>query len=67
MKGGSTAFVLTIAAYAEDLNSNKTALCFMFNNLETQQQQDLQENLNNFLVNVIGNNEYRNQLKQQLQ
>lgn len=62
MKGGSTAFCLTLAAYAEDMENNKTALCLLFNHLSLEDQQLLQKNLNSFLVEVFNNAAYREKL-----
>lgn len=62
MKGGSTAFCLTLAAYAEDLENNKTALCLLFNHLSLEDRLLLQKDLNAFLVEVFNNAAYREKL-----
>lgn len=67
MKGGSTAFVLTLAAYAEDLNNNKTSICILLNDLKMTEQMLLQQQLNIFLINVFGSETFRGQLKKELQ
>lgn len=58
-KGGSTAFVLTIALYAQDNEGNKTELSFFANDLTYVQQQKLQNNIFPFILKLLQNKEYK--------
>ncbi len=66
MKGGSTAFVLTLAGFAEDLHNNKTTLCVMFNNLTIAEGSFLQQRLNSFIATAFSNEIFIAQLKKEL-
>jgi D-alanyl-D-alanine carboxypeptidase len=52
-KGGSTAFVLTYALYAEDKAGNKTQLVFLFNDLSPVESTLLQSYLADFQLRVL--------------
>jgi D-alanyl-D-alanine carboxypeptidase len=58
-KGGSTAFVLTLTAYATTLDGNRTVVTFFFNNLTTDEFNTLRNNLNTFLANCLQTTTYR--------
>lgn len=58
-KGGSTAFVLTIALYAQDNEGNKTELAFFANDLTYVQQQKLQNNIYPFILKLLKDKEYK--------
>ena len=52
-KGGSTAFVLTLATYARTMSDNRTELVFFFNDLTTKESIKLEMFMNDFVVNCI--------------
>ena len=52
-KGGSTAFVLTLATYARTMSDNRTELVFFFNDLTDEEATKLQMFMNDFVVNCI--------------
>lgn len=62
-KGGSTAFVLTMAMYATDKNGNRTELALFTNNLSTVNQEKLTRGLNNFQLQILTNSKFRDFLK----
>lgn len=54
MKGGSTAFVLTNAFYAETMKGNRVAAAVFFNNLSGAEFNLLSKELNNITIRCIG-------------
>ncbi|MBO0948525.1 serine hydrolase [Fibrella forsythiae] len=54
MKGGSTAFVLTNAFYAETLKGNRISAAVFFNNLTPDEFQLLSKEFNNVTIRCIG-------------
>jgi len=62
MKGGTTAFVLTKALYATDVDGNTTEMAYFFNDLNLFEIMRLQLSLNDFELNVLNNSEFRNEL-----
>ncbi|MGY3185841.1 serine hydrolase [Lysinibacillus sp. TE18511] len=65
-KGGSTAFVLTLAFYAEDKDGNQTEMAFFANNLNTIEQTKLTKNMNGFQLKFLKDEKFRMQLKKEL-
>ncbi|MBK3497135.1 serine hydrolase [Viridibacillus sp. YIM B01967] len=65
-KGGSTAFVLTIAMYATDKEQNKTEIVFFANNLTTQEQKKLLRNLNEFQLKFLKDEKFRTQVRESI-
>jgi len=63
VKGGSTMFVLTHVIYLTKLNGEKMELAVFFNDLNTQQQQDLQRWLDPFEAQVIFDKAFRDKLR----
>lgn len=59
MKGGSTAFVLTKAVYAEDLEGNTLELAYFFNELGIFDQGPLQGAMNAFELAILNDEEFR--------
>ena len=55
-KGGSTAFVLTYALYAEDKAGNTTQLVFLFNDLSSVESTLLQAQLTDFQLRALSAN-----------
>jgi len=55
MKGGSTAFALTKALYATDLEGNTTELAYFFNNLTLQESERLVRAMNTFEIQAMTN------------
>lgn len=66
-KGGSTAFILNDALYAEDLDGNKTEIVILTDDLNIWESLMLGRNLNSFQVNIIMNEDYLEKVKQELQ
>lgn len=66
-KGGSTAFILNDALYAENLDGEKTEIILFTDDLNQWQSMLLQNNINSFEVNLIGSDEYRLKVKQALE
>ncbi len=62
-KGGSTAWVLTKAIYATTKNGKRIEMAYFFNNLTPQENEMLQGWMNNFELNVLSKDEYRQKLK----
>jgi D-alanyl-D-alanine carboxypeptidase len=65
-KGGSTAFVLTIAMYATDKDGNKTELAFFANDLTLIEQAKLSRNMNGFQLKFLKDAEFRAFVKKEL-
>jgi D-alanyl-D-alanine carboxypeptidase len=65
-KGGSTAFILNDALYAEDLDGNTTEIVLFTDDLNWWQSFRLQQNLNSFEVQLVGSEEYRKKVAQAL-
>ncbi|WGT40367.1 serine hydrolase [Lysinibacillus sp. 1 U-2021] len=64
-KGGSTAFVLTLAAYAEDKDGNQTEIAFFANNLNTMEQIKLSNSMNSFQLKFLTDDKFRKRLKEE--
>jgi D-alanyl-D-alanine carboxypeptidase len=67
MKGGSTAWVLTKAVYATTKKNKKTELVYFFNNLTEAENNQLQNWLNDFELNTIAKDTFRDKIKKALQ
>lgn len=65
-KGGSTAFVLTMAMYAKDKDNNQTELAFFSNDLTSIEQEKLSRNLKNFQLKFLKDAEFRIRIKEEL-
>ena len=65
-KGGSTAFVLNDAMYAEDHDENRIELVLLNDELNPWQQMLLSHNLNSFESQMLGSESYRLKVKQEL-
>lgn len=65
-KGGSTAFILTIAMYATDQRQNKTELAFFANNLSVLEQARLERNLNSFQLKFLTEEAFREKVQHEL-
>ncbi|MBY0099395.1 serine hydrolase [Mesobacillus maritimus] len=66
-KGGSTAFVLTMAMYATDKNQNKTEFVFLADDLSSTQQTKLSRNMNQFQLKLLRDEDFREKVKQELE
>lgn len=64
-KGGSTAFVLTKAMYAEDKKGNRTELAFFANDLGTIEQMQLTKKLNSFQLEILTNPSFRSKVEKE--
>ncbi|WKT76320.1 serine hydrolase [Lysinibacillus fusiformis] len=65
-KGGSTAFVLTLAAYAEDKEGNQTEIAFFANDLNTMAQIKLSNSMNSFQLKFLTDEKFRVRLQREL-
>ena len=65
-KEGSTAFILTIAAYAEDKEGNQTEITFFANNLTPKEQIKLSKSMNSFQLKFLKDDVFRMRLTQEL-
>ncbi|WP_342471853.1 serine hydrolase [Metasolibacillus sp. FSL H7-0170] len=65
-KGGSTAFVLTIAMYATDKEQNRTELAFFANDLSIWEQTKLAKNLNSFQLAFLTEEQFRVKVRSEL-
>lgn len=65
-KGGSTAFVLTLAAYAEDKKGNQTEIAFFANDLNKMEQLKLSNSMNSFQLKFLTDEGFRMRLKKEL-
>ncbi len=66
MKGGSTAFVLTQALYAETLEGDKTEIVLLTDDLSTWQMRLIMRNFNSFVSKLIGDEDFRHHVQQKL-
>lgn len=62
IKGGSTPFVLTQALYATDKEDNTTELVYFFNDLNLLENMRLEKSLNDFNLNILKNQAFRDKL-----
>ncbi|KRG12622.1 D-alanyl-D-alanine carboxypeptidase [Virgibacillus soli] len=62
-KGGSTAFVLTMAMYATDQEGNQTELALFANDLSTMEQIKLSKNMNAFQLKFLTDEDFRKKVK----
>ncbi len=65
-KGGSTAFVLTKAMYAEDKKGNRTELVLFANDLGTIEQMQLTKKLNSFQLEILTDPSFRSKVEKEL-
>lgn len=65
-KGGSTAFVLTMAMYATDKENNTTELAFFANNLTFIEQAKLSKTMNDFQLKFLNDPAFRAYIKSEL-
>ncbi|WP_343070866.1 serine hydrolase [Bacillus sp. REN10] len=65
-KGGSTAFVLTMAMYATDKKGNQAELAFFANDLSRLEQKKLSLNMNSFQLKFLTNDEFRRRVQKEL-
>ncbi|MEN8700230.1 class A beta-lactamase-related serine hydrolase [Bacillus infantis] len=65
-KGGSTAFVLTMAMYATDTDNNQTEIAFLSNNLSPKEQAKLTRNMNSFQLKLLKDEKFREKVRQEL-
>ncbi|WP_102275357.1 serine hydrolase [Cytobacillus massiliigabonensis] len=65
-KGGSTAFVFTVAMYATDKKGNQTELAFFANDLTLIEQEKLSRVMNEFQLKFLKDSEFRNFVKSEL-
>ncbi|MFJ7934034.1 serine hydrolase [Sporosarcina sp. NPDC096371] len=66
MKGGNTVFVLTQALYAETLEGDKTEIVLLTDDLSDWQMGLLMRNLNSFVSKMIGDEDFRLTVQQNL-
>ena len=65
-KGGSTAFVLTMAMYATDKDGNRTELAIFTDNLSATNQERLTRSLNDFQLQVLTNPNFRHFITEEM-
>ena len=65
-KGGSTAFILNDAMYAEDHNGDKFEIVLLTDELNIWQQTLISHNLNSFESKLLGSEDYRLQVQKEL-
>ncbi|MEK4426190.1 serine hydrolase [Solibacillus sp. FSL K6-1523] len=65
-KGGSTAFILNDALYAEDHNGNKIEFVILTDDLNLWQAQMLLYNMNSFESKMLGDKVYRQKVQKEL-
>jgi len=65
-KGGSTAFILTDALYAEDHNGDKIEIVLMTDDLKFWQGILIRNNMNSFESKLLGSEEYRLEVQREL-
>lgn len=65
-KGGSTAFVLTMAMYATDKQNNQTELAFFADGLTPLEQAKLSRNINGFQLKLLTDPAFRTYVKKEL-
>ncbi|KGX92103.1 D-alanyl-D-alanine carboxypeptidase [Pontibacillus halophilus JSM 076056 = DSM 19796] len=61
-KSGSTEYVLAVAFYATDQEGNRTEFAFLADKLSPYEQARLSRNMNDFQLNVLKSEEFRNEL-----
>ncbi|MFI8577811.1 serine hydrolase [Rossellomorea aquimaris] len=61
-KGGSTHYIHTCAAFATDLQGNKTEIVFLSNQLDDFSRKKLNVNLNQFILKVLSDAHFRKKL-----
>lgn len=61
-KGGSTAFVLTVAMYAEDKEGNRTEIAFFADDLSQWEQLKLQQKMNSFQLKLLTDPSFRKRI-----
>lgn len=66
MKGGNTVFVLTQALYAETLEGDKTEIVLLTDDLSSWQMELIMRNFNSFVSKLIGDENFRHNVQQQL-
>jgi len=66
MKGGSTAFILTQALYAETLEGNKTEIVLLTDDLSSWQMGLIMRNFDSFVSALISNEDFRHNVQQKL-
>lgn len=67
MKGGATAFVLNQAAYVETLAGDKIEFVLLTDELTSWEAFQIGKNLNTFLVNIVRDTEFRDEVQFLLQ
>ncbi len=65
-KSGSTAFVLTLAAYTTDKEGNPTEIAFFANNINRIEQTKLSKNMNSFQLKFLTDEKFRLHLQKEL-
>lgn len=65
-KGGSTAFILNDAMYAEDHSGNKIELVILTDDLSLWQGMLIRNNMNSFESKLLGSKEYRLKVRKEL-
>ncbi|MBP2239526.1 D-alanyl-D-alanine carboxypeptidase [Cytobacillus eiseniae] len=65
-KGGSTAFVFTLAMYATDKEGNQTEIAFFSNDLSIIEQAKLSQVMNAFQLEFLTNSDFREYVKSEL-
>jgi len=65
-KGGSTAFILTDALYAENHNGDKIEIVLMTDDLNFWQGMLIKKNANSFETKLLGSEEYRLEVQREL-
>lgn len=65
-KGGSTAFILNDALYAEDHNGDKFEMVLFTDDLNVWQRLMLRNNINSFESKLLGSKEYRLKIQKEL-
>ncbi|WP_052400697.1 serine hydrolase [Oceanobacillus jeddahense] len=65
-KGGSTAFILNDAMYAEDHHADRIEIVLLTNDLNTWQQILLSHHLNSFESKLLGSEDYRQKVQKEL-
>lgn len=61
-KGGSTHYIHTCAAFATDLQGNKTEIVFLSNQLDDFSRKKLNVNLNQFILKVLSDTQFRKKI-----
>ncbi|KAB2879108.1 serine hydrolase [bacterium] len=61
-KGGDTDWILTLAFYFNEKSGSKTEFAVFFNNLSGADKYSLENNINNFMVKLIEDSDFREEL-----